>query len=163
MQNKPPAPRPVKPARPLRALVSLGLCALLAGCALHWPWRHRAAPAPQPVHELSIQPLGAQNAAAAAPIAQYWDRNTLLLDLTALQGEGAVTLTPTLARGWPVRLEFRVQPGRIAHLEVQGSSRVVFEVPAQGKPLVLKLGPDAYVRGTAALSLRWSAAADSAR
>jgi hypothetical protein len=74
-----------------------------------------------------------------------------------------VTLSPPASRGWPIRLEFRVQPGGIVHLEVQGSARVMFEVPAQGNALVLKLAPDAYVKGTANISLRWSAAADSAR
>ncbi|MGA2024495.1 MAG: hypothetical protein ABSH23_07035 [Steroidobacteraceae bacterium] len=147
----------------LNAAPPLVLCAALTGCALHWPWRHRAAPPPAPVQELSIQPSRAQDGDAAAHILQFWDRNTLLLDLTALHGEGTVTLSAPASRGWPVRLEFRVQPGGIARLEVQGSTRVVFEVPPQGNALVLKLAPDAYVQGTAAISLRWSAAADSAR
>jgi len=120
---------------------------------MHWPWRHRAPPAPQPVQELS----------APAPILQFWDRNTLLLDLTALRGEGTATLMPVAARGWPIRIEFRVQPGSIAHLEVQGRERVVFEVPGQGAPVVFRLAPDAYVADTPKISLRWSAAGDSAR
>jgi hypothetical protein len=143
----------------------LALCMLLGGCALHWPWRHRPAPAPQPVHELTIQPNAAPDApdaAAAGLLAQYWDRNALLLDLTALHGQGAITLTPDPARGWPIRLELRVQPGGIARVEVSGGERVVFEVPGQGKALVLKVPPEVYVRGTAGISLRWSAAADSA-
>ena len=158
-----PARRLPTAVRWLNAALPLLLCAALTGCALHWPWRHRPAPPPTPVHELSIQPGTAQDGHAAAHILQYWDRNTLLLDLTALQGEGAVTLSPAASRGWPIRLEFRVQPGAIAHLEVQGSARVLFEVPTQGNALVLKLAPDAYVHGTATISLRWSAAADSAR
>jgi hypothetical protein len=144
-----------------RALAWLG-CLALAGCAWHWPWMHRAAPAPRPVHEISIEaPSGAQSQAAAM-IAQYWDRNTLLLDLTALAGEGEVTLAPSPVHGWPIRLEFRVQPGAIARLEVQASARVVFEVPAQGAPLVFKLAPDAYGPHSAHITVRWSAADGSA-
>jgi hypothetical protein len=146
--------------------VTLLLGATLAGCAWHWPWRHSAPRPPPAVHELTIESLPAPDAAADAPsdapIAQYWDRNALLLDLSALQGPGAVTLSPSASRGWPIRLEFRVRPGAIARLEVEGSSRVVFEVPTEGAPLLLKLGPDAYRAGTAHITLRWRAVADSA-
>jgi len=151
-------------ATPSRAAaVALLLCCALAGCGVHWPWRHRAPPAPQPVRELSIEPIGDSAGAANAPILQFWDRNTLLLDLTAQRGDGAAALRAAPDRGWPVRLEFRVQPGSIARLEVQGRERVVYEVPGQGAALLLKLAADAYVRDTAQIILRWSAAADSAR
>lgn len=140
--------------RPAMALVMAWWCAGLAGCAMHWPWRHRTPPAPQPVQELSIQ--------TPTPILQFWDRNTLLLDLTAVRGDGTVTLTPVARRGWPIRIEFRVQPGSFAQLEVKASERVVFELPVQGAPVVFKLAPDAYRTDTPQISLRWSAAGDSA-
>jgi hypothetical protein len=142
------------------AAAVLLLCAGLSACALHWPpWRHRPPPAPTPVQELSIE-----SAAVPAPqILQFWDRNTLLLDLTAVNGEGEVTLRAPAGPGWPVRLEFRVQPGSIQRLEVQGRERVLFEVPAQGTPMVLKLSPSAYLRDTPQITLRWSAADGSAR
>jgi hypothetical protein len=120
----------------------------LAACGIHWPWRQRAPAVPQPVQELSIE--------GGAAIAQFWDRNTLLLDLTALSGEGQASLHA--AHGWPVRLEFKVQPGSMLQLEVQAQQRTVFEVPAQGKPVVLKLAPGAYVRDTPQIAIRWSAA-----
>jgi hypothetical protein len=149
--------------RPLRwAMIWLAYAAL-AGCAWHWPWRHRAPVPPQPVQEITIEAPSAAEPGAAIPILQYWDRNTLLLDLTAVAGEGAVTLAPVPTRGWPIRLEFRVRPGAIARLEVEGAARVVFEVPAQGAALVFKLPPDAYGQRTARINLRWSAAADSPR
>src|SRR5579863_1555427 len=138
--------------RPARAPVGQGLLALLAcigvaACGMHWPWKHHAKSAPQPVNEVSIQPAADAGAAASSAILQFWDRNTLLLDLTAVGSEGAVTLSPT-QHGWPVRLEFRVQPGSMTALEVLGRVRVLFEVPSQGKPVVLKLSPDAYVHNT---------------
>ena len=61
-----------------------------------------------------------------------------------------------------MRLEFRVQPGSFGRLEVVGAQRVVFAVPAQGAPLLLKLAPGAYRADTAQITLRWSAADDSA-
>jgi len=144
----------VMPKRAGSIAVALLLCAGLAGCAMHWPWRHRPAPAPQPVQDLTIE--------SAAQILQFWDRNTLQLDFTAVRGDGSATLTPVAARGWPIRLEFRVQPGSVAHLEVHGRERIVFEVPAQGAPVTFRLAPDAYVPDTPQISLRWYAADDSA-
>jgi hypothetical protein len=150
------------PLRPLRRGAAWLGCVALAGCAWHWPWVHRPAPAPHSVHEISIEAPSGADPQSVAQIAQYWDRNALLLDLTGLAGEGEVTLGPSALHGWPIRLEFRVRPGAIARLEVQASARVVFEVPAQGAPLVFKLAPDAYGPHSAHITLRWSAADGSA-
>jgi len=134
------------------ALLLMVLCSSLTGCGWHWPWRHRAAPPPAPVQEVSIS--------GTTAIQQFWDRNTLLLDLTALRGDGEASFTTS--HGWPVRLEFKVQPGRFAQLEVRALERTVFEVPAQGdKPVMLKLAPGAYAADTAQIAIRWSAAGDS--
>jgi hypothetical protein len=141
----------------LPAMLSLAL----AACAMHWPWQRRPAPPPQPVHQLAIV-ADVSAGAAAARIVQYWDRNALLLDLTAVGGEGGAMLAPIKALGWPIRLEFRVQPGGIGRLEVMGVQRVVYEVPASGAPLLLKLPPSAYRADTTQITLRWSAADDSA-
>ena len=62
-----------------------------------------------------------------------------------------------------MRLEFRVQPGSVAQLEVRARSACVFVVPAQGAPLLLKLAPGVYDADTAQITLQWSAADDSAR
>jgi hypothetical protein len=158
MLNRPALERPGSVAA-----ITVLLCAALGACAVHWPWRQRAPPAPQPVHELSIQPQTTSGGSASAPILQFWDRNTLLLDLTGLRGEGAATLSAAAERGWPIRLEFRVQPGSFARLEVQGLERVVYEVPAQGASVLFKLAPDAYGHDTPQITVRWLAADDSAR
>ena len=52
--------------------------------------------------------------------------------------------------------------GHIGRLEVLAAQRVVYGVPAQGAPLLLKLAPSAYHADTAQIMLRWSAADDSA-
>jgi hypothetical protein len=139
----------------LVAVLSLSVSA----CALHWPWKRRPPPPPQPVQQLTISPAPP---VAAAAILQFWDRNTLLLDLTAVGADGAATLTPIKALGWPVRLEFRVRPGTFGLLTVSGAQRVIFQVPSQGAPVLLKLAPSAVHADTAQITLQWSAADDSA-
>ncbi len=151
---------PLLPAALLPAALALGL----AGCAMHWPWKSRVPPPPVPVNEVAIvagvEAPDPGTAAATPAITQYWDRNTLLIDMTAIAGAGAATMTPLPGRGWPVRLEFRVVPGRIARLDVRGAQRVVFTVPQRGAPLLLRLAPSAYRPDTARISLKWSAADD---
>ncbi len=150
------------PAR-WRLLALPGLVATLSlsvsACALHWPWKRRPQPPPLPVQELTIS---AEAPVATTAIVQFWDRNTLLLDLTAVGAEGAATLTPIKARGWPVRLEFRVRPGTFGRLTVIGAQRVIFQVPSQGEPVLLRLAPSAVHADTREITLRWSAADDSA-
>ncbi len=139
------------------ALLSVALCLSVPAWALpslHWPWHHHAGSGPQAVQELTIQ----MQTGAAKAIPQYWDRNTLLLDMTAVSGEGSAVLAPRSGTAWPVRLEFRVQSGSFANLEVSGVQRVLFTVPAQGAPTVLQLDPGVYLATTAAITLHWSAA-----
>jgi hypothetical protein len=140
------------------ALVA-ALSLVLSACAMHWPWKRRPVPPPQPVQQVSIV---SDASGTATTILQYWDRNTLLLDLSGAAGEGSANITPIKALGWPIRLEFRVRPGSIGRLEVVGAQRVVFAVPGQGAPLLLKLAPSAYRADTREITLRWSAAEDSA-
>ena len=142
------------------AAVLVMLSLSLAACAMHWPWQRRPHPPPQPVQQVSIV---ADASASATTILQYWDRNTLLLDLTTAGGEGGAIVTPIKALGWPVRLEFRVLPGSIGRLEVVGAQRVLYAVPSQGGALLLRLAPSAYRTDTGQITLRWSAADDSAR
>jgi hypothetical protein len=161
-------------ALPLALLTALSALTALAAAVpawARWPWQHRpAAASTQTVSVLAVTlgsaapGVSSAPAAGKAPIAQYWDRNTLLLDLTHLSEAGSATLMPVAANGgWPVRLEFRVQPGAIARLQVVGAQRVTFIVPAHGTAEVLKLDPGVYLADTAQISLRWSAAGDLPR
>lgn len=145
---------------PLVMLSALGVC--LPAWAFPWPWHHHhrahvAARAAAPVHAIAVT---AGAGATGASIAEAWDRNTLLIDLTKQAGRGEATLTRLPNAGWPPRLAFRVRPGAIARLTVQGAQRMVFSVPAQGAPLTLELDPGVYVTDTASITVRWSAAAD---
>ena len=98
---------------------------------------------------------------SAVAISQYWDRNTLLVDLSAASGEGSVKLRPAAGTTWPVRIEFRVQPGSIGRLQVQGAQRVTYAVPASGSALLLQLDPGVYTVRTAALTVEWHPAAEA--
>jgi hypothetical protein len=137
----------------LRALAIGVLAASAAGCS-HWPWHHQPPPPPKPVQVLDVSWAG-----ASAVLAQYWKRNTLVLDMSAASGSGSVTLRPP-ADGWPVRLALRVTPGSLGELDVRGAQRVVLPiVPAAGKPVDLELPPAVYPPKTAELTVAWGPSA----
>ena len=135
----------------LLVLIVLGGCGSMHG-HLHWPWRH-AAPAPEPaVNELTVEFAPGADAPA---LPQSWIRNNLRVALTAVSGEGEFTLRPAPGHAWPMRLEFLVQPGAFAHLEVSGEQRVILSVPATGEATVLPVPLGVYVPATTALRLRY--------
>ena len=142
----------------LRALAIGVLAVGAAGCShLRWPWHHQPPPAPTPVHVLDVSGTG-----ASAVLAQYWKRNTLVLDMSAASGSGSVTLRPPVD-GWPVRLALRVTPGSLGELDVRGAQRVVLPiVPAAGKPVVLELPPAVYSPKTVEVTVAWGPATSPA-
>ena len=135
--------------------------ALLAGLALlgacsHvqrlWPWHHApAAPAPA-VNELVVM-VG--EGVAAPALVQTWDRNALRVALNGIAGQGELRLRPAQGHDWPIRLEFAVQPGSFAHLEVRGEQRVILSVPATGGVAVLSVPQGLYAPATTELTLRY--------
>jgi hypothetical protein len=142
-------------AAAVRLPVLLLALSTLGGCALHWPWKSRAAHGPPAVQVVGVQPPD-------AGIVQHWDGAALLLDLSTQGGAGGATLSAPAGGRWPVRMEFRVQPGRIARLEVLAGERTLFEVPALGAPVVLRLRLDGYRGETPQITLHWYAADGSA-
>lgn len=149
---------PACPAR-RRALLTLLAAGLPGACSSPvklWPSARVPAPAPQPVNELVIE----RTAGDATALLQYWERNTLVLDLQSVSGSGQAVLRPAEGRAWPVRLGFRVAPGRIGSLEVRGEQRVIFPITADGGagPLELRLAPGVYSAHTERIELRWGRA-----
>ena len=139
---------------------------LLAGCSHaprqesshwrpHWPWHHAPAAPEPPVNELLVE---GTSGAATPELMQTWDRNTLRVSLERLAGEGEVKLAPVQGHGWPIRLEFAVQPGSFQQLEVRGEQRVVLVVPATGGVAVLHVPQGLYASTTQALTLRYGSA-----
>lgn len=141
----------------LVALLALGACSHLPQWAHwpqwspHWPWHHAPPSPPQPVHELDVS--------GAAVAAQYWQRNTLLVDLSAASSSGSIVLTPAAGHSWPVRLAFRVRPGAFGELEVRGAAREVLPINAAGtKPMDLELPPGIYDARTLQVTVSWGPA-----
>jgi hypothetical protein len=129
------------------------LAVLAAGCG-HWLWHHQPAAAAAPVHELDI---GGANASEAFP--QYWKRNTLVVDLSAVSGSGSITLKPVAGTAWPVRLALRITPGSIGELDVRGAHRLILPVaPSSGAPVDLELTPGVYTTSTSELTVQWGPA-----
>jgi len=141
----------------LAGLAASGL--LLAGCATlksHWPFAHRAAPAPAAVAELDVQ---VPEQGTPPVVVQYWQRNTLVVDLTSVTAQGHITLRPAAGRGWPVRIAFRMSPRRFEELEVRGAQRLVVPVAAGGTaPVTAELPPGVYQADTREIAVSWGAA-----
>ena len=130
----------------------------LTGCATvrdHWPWGRHEAPSPPAVRELQvIVPPDAQ-----VPIVlQFWERNTLVVDLTSVPAEGTISLRPGESGRWPARLALRFQPGRFEAVEVRGAQRTVFPVTDDRKGnATVDVPAAAHPAGTDSLTLRWGA------
>ena len=78
-----------------------------------WPFHKKPKPIPGAVHELDL--VNADGSSAS--FKQYWRRNTLVIDLSGVSGEG--TLTAKLPEGnyWPVR----VAPGPMSNTWFAGT------------------------------------------
>jgi len=124
---------------------------------MHWPWHHSPAAPAAPVHELDI------TAAAGVPASfpQYWRRNTLVVDLSAVSGSGTLTFTPAAGAAWPARLALRITPGAIGFIEVRADQRLSLPVTAAaGKPVELELAPRLYTSKTPRMSVAWGPASE---
>jgi hypothetical protein len=128
-----------------------------SGCSslkTHWPWHHSPPPPPPPAHALDI------TGAAADSFPQHWQRNTLVLDLSAANGSGSITLKPVEGINWPLRLAFRVTPGAIGALEVRGAQRTILPITSGGaKPIDLELTPGVYTPATPEMTVAWGPSA----
>jgi hypothetical protein len=139
----------------LLMLLGLGVVAL-SGCATMkslWPFG-RAKPAPEPVQELQIA------AAEGAPpvLLQFWERNTLVIDMQSVAATGQATLTRTEGNRWPARVAFRMLPNRFEVLDVRGAQRVVLPIStADTTAITVELPPGAYDEKTASLTMSWGA------
>jgi uncharacterized protein (UPF0548 family) len=133
---------------------------LLAGCSTLrglWPFGHGQKATAQPVTELLVElPEGGP----VPVVLQYWERDTLVLDLTNVAGTGRVTLRRQAEHSWPARLALRMAPRRFEMAEVRGATRVALPVSAAaGPPVTVELPPELYAADTPQLRLSWGAAA----
>jgi hypothetical protein len=149
----------MKPMHRNRAFLTAScgcLLLLVAGCASvksHWPFASAPAPAPQAVGELIVT-LPAESAPQV--VLQFWERNTLVIDLQSAASAGHVQLTRREEQAWPARIAVRMSPTRFEQVEVQGAQRIVLPVSSGGPaPVTVELPPGAYVADTAAITIRW--------
>lgn len=140
-------------------LLAAGLLAT-GGCATvksHWPFGKSKVAAPEPVQELHLESAAGESIPA---VLQYWERNTLVVDLTSASATGQVQLVRDQARTWPVRVALRMTPGRFETVEVQGAQRILLPVAGGSGAVTAVLPPGAYDASTPKLSLRWGGRAD---
>lgn len=134
--------------------VSTALGFGLTGCGqmprIPWPWADEPVVAPEIVDELKI------DSPAADQLTQYWERNTLVVDMTNVAAPGRASLSPAYERGWPMRVAVKLVPGRVTSLEARGAQRVVLPVTPEGAaPVTLELPPAIHVKGTPQVDLTW--------
>lgn len=128
---------------------------LLAGCAsakLHWPFA-RVASVAKPVSELELK----LPASGPAPVVlQYWERNTLVLDLQNVPAKGEVGLLRRAGSDWPARIAVRMSPQRFEVLEVRGAQRLLLPVSSAGTDAVTaELSSSLYDPSTSELAVSW--------
>lgn len=118
-----------------------------------WPFYKKPKPAPEVVNEVNlVLPDG-----SAANYPQYWKRNTLVIDLSGVAGQGSVAARLPEEATWPVRLALRVRPGSVGQLEVQADQRNVLPVTATGGDVVDIELPPSLVRPTnSAIYISWA-------
>jgi hypothetical protein len=118
-----------------------------------WPFKKKVAAPPQPVQVLGVS--GADTGAAPA-ILQFWDRNTLIIDLQAAGGTGNAVLSRPAEGRWPMRISFRAVPGQFGTLEVRGAQRAVLSLRSDGPaPALVALDPTVWTQQSAQLELSW--------
>ena len=148
-------------ARGLLPVVALSLG--LTACSSYkmqmgWPpIFKKPIPAPEAVNELNL--VNADGSTAEFP--QYWKRNTLVIDLSAIGGGGMGATGNFAARlpegtTWPVRVAVRVRPASVGQIEILGEERNVVPVSTEGTlPIDIEFAPSVYTPRTAAIYITW--------
>jgi hypothetical protein len=116
-------------------------------------WRYQFPPPPPPappVQELVITLKGTE-----AGFPQYWERNTLLVDLQGVGGTGRVLMRPRDGKAWPARLALMVTPGAVGVLEVYADQRSILPITPDGKAVELELDPGLYSAKTEQIAVSW--------
>lgn len=144
--------------RAIVPLLAAVLAASLTACASvreHLPFAKHAEPVPRPVRELSV---AATDGTTTPVVQQYWERNTLVVDLQGVPSAGSLRLAPEAGHTWPARLAFRMSATLFQQLDVRGEQRVLLSVAPGPEPTTATLPPGVYATTTTGLDLRWGAA-----
>ena len=140
---------------------TLGCLLLLGGCATvksYWPFGEAPEPAPRPVGELVVTVLPDS---PQPVVLQFWERNTLVVDLQGAASHGQIVLSRREGQDWPARIGFRMSPTRFEQLEVRGAQRIVLPVAAGGADATtVELPPGIFSADTAGIGVRWGLKSD---
>jgi|SRR6478735_10306836 len=138
--------------------MAVACCLVLTACSSYkmqmgWPPIYKKpTPVPEAVNELKL--VNADGTPANFP--QYWKRNTLLIDLSAIGGAGHFAAQLPEGSTWPVRVGVRVRPGSVGQIEILGEERNILPVAAEGTaPIDLEFAPSVYTARTAAIYISW--------
>ncbi len=144
-------------SRTVALAVVAASCLALVGCGSMkklWPFGKRAKPGPEAVNELAL--VNADGSPASYP--QYWQRNTLVIDLTGIGGAGSFAARLPDETTWPVRMALRVRPGSVQQLEILGEERNILPVSESGaRNIDIEVAPSVYTPRTAAIYISWGA------
>ena len=105
--------------------MAVACCLVLTACSsykvqLDWPPIYKTpAPVPEAVNELNL--VNADGTPANFP--QYWKRNTLVIDLSAIGAAGNFAARLPEGTTWPVRVGVRVRPGSVGPIEILAGRR----------------------------------------
>jgi hypothetical protein len=139
----------------LRVSLIVALTLALSACGTMskmWPFGKKPKPGPEIVNEVEL--VNADGTTAGYP--QFWQRNTLIIDLTDVSGSGNVAARLREETTWPVRVAVRVRPASVQQIEVRGEERNVMAVSPQGvKPIDLELEPSVFRPTTSAIYISW--------
>jgi len=141
-----------------RLALVVACCLALSACSLSmpkiWPFYKKPKPGPEAVNELTL--VNADGSPASYP--QYWVRNTLVIDLSGVGGQGSVAARLPEESTWPVRVALRVQPGSVGQFDIQAEERNILPVAPEGtKPIDIELATSLYTPKTAAIYISWGA------
>jgi hypothetical protein len=138
--------------------MAVACCLVLNACSSYkmqmgWPPIYKKpTPVPEAVNELNL--VNADGSAANFP--QYWKRNTLIIDLSAIGAAGNFAARLPEGTTWPVRVGVRVHPGSVGQIEILGEERNILPVAAEGTaPIDLVFAPSVYTPKTAAIYISW--------
>jgi hypothetical protein len=117
-----------------------------------WPFGKAPVIAPQPVQELEVRAPSGQS---APPVQQFWERNTLLIDLQGVPSTGQIQLLRKAGGEWPVRLALRMLPGKFEAIELRGSQRVVMPVAQGTQAITIEVPAGVYPAAAQQLTVTW--------
>ena len=153
------------PSRNGSVPILLVLAVTLAGCS-QWSWnparwnpfKEEPEPPPPVVDVLSIESQSPNP--AGDRFSQSWQGARLVVDIHSDSGVGRAVLRPR-ARGWPLRLAFRLHFSALEGFEVRGAQNLRWSLGQEPltEPALIDLPHGAYAKDSPQIEIQWVRAA----